>query len=76
LLQQAQEKPSNLPFRDLIALAEAAGFTMKRVKGGHHILTRPGTPEILVFQPRKGRAKPYQVRQLLTVIERHGIALE
>ena len=52
LLQQAREKPHNFPFRDLIALAETAGFRLKRVRGDHPILTHPDLPEILVFQLR------------------------
>jgi len=76
LLQQAREKPHNFLFRDLIALAATAGFSLKRVRGDHHVLTHPELPEILVLQPRRGRAKPYQVRQLITVIERHAITLE
>jgi predicted RNA binding protein YcfA (HicA-like mRNA interferase family) len=75
LLEAARQRPQNFRFAELVALAEAAGFVLKRVKGDHYILTRPRTPEILNFQPMNGQAKPYQIRQLLEVIERRRISV-
>jgi predicted RNA binding protein YcfA (HicA-like mRNA interferase family) len=54
-------------------LIGAAGFALKRVKGSHHIYTRPGVVEIINVQPKGNAAKPYQVRQVLDVIEKYGI---
>jgi predicted RNA binding protein YcfA (HicA-like mRNA interferase family) len=31
----------------------------ERVKGSHHIFTKPGVAEILNLQPRGSMAKPY-----------------
>jgi hypothetical protein len=40
-----------------------------------HILTHPGIPELLNLQEVKGEVKPYQVRQLLSLIERYDLHL-
>jgi hypothetical protein len=40
-----------------------------------HILTHPGIPELLNLQDVQGEAKPYQVRQLLYLIERYNLHL-
>jgi len=40
-----------------------------------HILTHPGIPELLNLQEVKGEVKPYQVRQLLRLIERYDLHL-
>ncbi len=56
-------------------LAEALAFRVERIDGSHHILTHPDTPELLNLQEVKGEVKPYQVRQLLHLIERHNLRL-
>ena len=67
--------PHNVRFRDVVRLAEALGFRVERIEGSHHILTHPDIPELLNFQEVKGEVKPYQVRQLLDLIERHNLTL-
>ena len=63
-------------FADAFALAEAFGFRLSRVQGSHHILTHPTIPELLNLQDVRGQANPYQVRQLLQLVERHNLSLE
>jgi hypothetical protein len=53
-----------IPFQDLRSLLLDLGFA-ERVRGSHHIYTRPGVEEIINLQPLDGGlAKPYQVRQV------------
>jgi hypothetical protein len=65
--------PKNIHFEDLCQAAEAFGFRLKGGKGSHRVYTREGVREILNFQNVGGRAKPYQVRQLLKVIENYNL---
>ena len=75
LYEKAKQSPNNFPFSDLRKLAEAAGFVHIGTSGDHHIYQHPGLGRdgVLNFQPQKGQAKPYQVRQLLDKIEEHGL---
>jgi hypothetical protein len=42
-----------------------------RIKGDHHIFTRPGVPILLNLQPEKsGKAKAYQINQVRQMLER------
>ena len=66
----------DVPFRDLLRLAQAFGFELDRIRGSHHILTHPRLPALLNLQPDGNRAKPYQVRQLVAVVREHGLELE
>lgn len=67
----------NIRFEDLLRLAAAFGFMLKRIKGSHHILVHRTAPDALNLQPGPGgKAKPYQVRQLVDLVERHGLNLE
>jgi predicted RNA binding protein YcfA (HicA-like mRNA interferase family) len=64
-------------FRGALRLAAAFGFVLKRVRGSHHILIHPAVPDALNLQPgADAKAKPYQLRQLVALVERYGLGLE
>ena len=63
----------SVPFGDLRALLQHLGFA-ERIRGDHHIFTRDGVAEILNLQPRAGKAKVYQVKQVRAVITSYGLA--
>ena len=65
---------ANVPFDGLCALLTRLGFE-DRIRGDHHIFTREGVEEILNLQPRDGKAKPYQVKQVRGVILKYGLRL-
>jgi hypothetical protein len=45
----------------------------ERIRGSHYIFTREGVEEILNLQPKVGKAKPYQVKQVRNVILRYKL---
>jgi hypothetical protein len=47
-----------------------------RIAGDHHIYVHPEVPELVTLQDVGGKAKPYQVKQLLQIIERYNLQLE
>lgn len=66
----------NVRFADLIALVEALGFTLVRRRGSHDVYSRPGVVELVNLQEVGGQAKPYQIRQVLQLIERYDLRLK
>jgi hypothetical protein len=66
----------NVDFDDLVRLAFAFGFLHKRTRGSHMILSHPDLPGLLNLQPDRGKAKPYQVRQLMALVERYNLRLK
>jgi hypothetical protein len=64
---------ANIRFGDLCALLLHLGFE-ERVRGDHHIFTRDGVAEILNLQPRGGKGKAYQVKQVRGVLTSYGLA--
>lgn len=64
---------ANVRFEDLCALLSHLGF-IERIRGDHHIFTRDGVAEILNLQPRGGKAKPYQVKQVRAVVTAYQLA--
>ncbi len=70
LLKKAQNSPSNLRFEELCQLAECYGFTFKgQIGTSHRKYQRPGYKSVMNFQDEHGKAKDYQVRQLLAAME-------
>ena len=75
LLRKALSSPANLRFEEICALAKALGFHLSRINGSHHIFTHPAVRELLNLQDVAGKAKPYQVRQLLDLVERYNLSI-
>jgi predicted RNA binding protein YcfA (HicA-like mRNA interferase family) len=64
---------ANFAFDDLCFLVGRLGFD-ERIKGSHHIFTKPGIEEIINLQPKSGgQAKPYQVKQVREIVLRYGL---
>jgi predicted RNA binding protein YcfA (HicA-like mRNA interferase family) len=76
LTRLSQGSLTNVRFVDLVHFAEGLGFRLARTSGSHHILNHTALPELLNLQDVKGQAKPYQIRQLLKLVERYNLRLE
>lgn len=54
---------SEQKFSDVKKLLEKKGYTLARIRGSHHVFTKPG--ELPVSIPvHKGKVKPYYVRKI------------
>jgi hypothetical protein len=72
ILQGASD--ANTAFADLRSLLLSLGFD-ERVRGDHHIFTRDGVDEILNLQPKAGKAKPYQVKQVRNILVKYRLGV-
>ncbi|HLG57059.1 MAG TPA: type II toxin-antitoxin system HicA family toxin [Vicinamibacterales bacterium] len=66
----------NVSFDDFGRLLEHLGFSNVRTGGSHRIYSHPAIPELVNLQNVRGQAKPYQVRQVLRLVERYNLKLE
>jgi hypothetical protein len=77
LYRNALNSPKNFRFDDLRALAEGVGFKKRKGSGtGHFVFKHPdikGLEALMDFQEVDEKAKPYQVRQLVKVIDEHKL---
>ena len=76
LIRLARGAVTNVGFDDLRKLAEGLGFELRRVGGSHHVFAHPDIPQLINLQSVSGQAKPYQVRQLMRLVERYDLRLE
>jgi hypothetical protein len=66
----------NVEFGDLVELVLALGFREVGGRGSHRVFARDGVTELVNLQQDKGQAKPYQVRQIVTLVRRYDLQLE
>ncbi len=57
-------------------MPQAFGFHLSRINGSHHIFVHPEIDELLNLQDVKGKAKPYQIKQFLQLIEQYNLQIE
>lgn len=76
LYEEFKRNPRNIRFDDLCRAAELFGFSFRGGKGSHRIYVRQGVRELLNFQSVHGKAKPYQVKQFLKIVEQHSLLEE
>lgn len=63
---------TNISFDGLCGLLKHLGFE-ERIRGSHHIFTKDGVFEILNLQPKSGKSKPYQVKQVRNIILKYKL---
>lgn len=76
IYQKLKKNPKNVRFEELCRAAELFGFEFRGGSGSHRVFVREGVREILNFQEVKGKAKPYQVRQFIKIIEKYNLVGE
>ncbi len=75
LLEKALRGSKNISFHEMTTIVEAFGFHLSRVNGSHHIFAHPQVHELVNLQEVDGKAKPYQVRQFLKLVELYDLKL-
>ncbi len=73
VLEKARSGSRNIAFRDLVSLVEAIGFVKRRTRGSHHLFKHPQVPELVNLQSDKGKAIPYQIDQVLRIIDTYRL---
>ena len=73
--QLLQSSSRSVAYRDFEKLVLAFGFKFDRINGSHAINTHPKLPRPFPIQPDAKDAKRYQVRDLLDLVEQHGLIL-
>lgn len=68
LAEKARDNPDALSFQDFETLLGQSGWVFKRQTGSHRFWKAP-SGEILPIQPKGGKAKGYQVKQALKIME-------
>ncbi|MBS9383969.1 MAG: type II toxin-antitoxin system HicA family toxin [Dolichospermum sp. BR01] len=63
---------TNISFEQLCQLLIRLGFD-ERIRGSHHIFTKEGIEEILNLQPKQGKAKAYQVKQVRQMLLKYQL---
>ena len=65
---------ASIDFDDLCKLLKALGFD-ERIRSSHHIFSKTGVVEIINVQPKRGKAKAYQVKQIRNIILKYRLGV-
>ena len=76
LLQKLLSASKNIRFSEAESCAKTFGFQLACITGDHPIYVHPDVSELVNLQNVRGKAAPYQVKQLLQIIERYNLHLE
>jgi hypothetical protein len=63
---------NNLNFEDLKKVARHFSTT-EDIEGSHHIYRFEGIIDRIIIQPKRGKAKPYQVKQVRNILKKYFI---
>jgi len=66
----------NVQFNDFESVVEAFGFFRARGEGSHGIYRRSNIAEFINLQNANGKAKPYQIKQFLALVEKYNLNME
>lgn len=64
---------ANIRFDELRALLVALGFS-ERTRGSHHVFSKEGIEDQINLQRDGSKAKPYQVKQVRSVLIKYHLA--
>lgn len=61
---------TNFDFNELRNLLMRLGFE-ERIRSSHHVFSKVDVEEIINIQPKNGKAKPYQVKQVRNLVVKY-----
>jgi len=76
VLLKLVNNPVNVKFQDFILIVDAFGFVLVRTNGSHNIFLNKEINEIINIQNYKGEAKPYQIKQFLSLVEKYNLKMD
>jgi hypothetical protein len=79
LVESARASPTNVRFRDLCGLLARIGYALDRKRGSHLIYRhswRRDLPLVNLQEGQAGKAKPYQVRQVVGLIDAYKLEVK
>ncbi|MCL2425295.1 MAG: type II toxin-antitoxin system HicA family toxin [Oscillospiraceae bacterium] len=76
LYSKIVQSQKNVRYLDLVLIVEAFGFCCSRQEGSHRIYKRDGIQEFINLQNDNGKAKPYQIKQFLALVDKHNLNME
>jgi hypothetical protein len=76
LLEKLKNSPNNTDFDYFVKVVKKFGFEKieRKKSGSHHFkFENACVDEILNIQPKKGKAKPYQIKQFLDIVDSNNL---
>lgn len=72
LIAKARASAANLRFAELVRIVESTGYVLDHHTGSHWVFHRAGSRSLSFQEAKDGKAKKYQVEQVLAILESKG----
>jgi predicted RNA binding protein YcfA (HicA-like mRNA interferase family) len=59
--------PGEKRFAEVRAMLESVGYELARIRGSHHVFTKPGA-DLVSIPVHHGKVKPFYVRQVEKIV--------
>ena len=76
ILKKVLRGSKNIRFEEFVYLIECFGFVLDRKSGSHNIYKHNEIEEMMNIQNFNGEAKPYQIKQFLSLLEKYDLNIE
>ncbi len=63
----------NISEEDMKFFLRKIGAVHKRTKGSHFMCSLDGVPELINIQPKNGKIKPYQVKEIRNIVKKYRL---
>ncbi|MGC9444035.1 MAG: type II toxin-antitoxin system HicA family toxin [Candidatus Methanospirareceae archaeon] len=73
LFEELKQNPKKVRFEKLCRTAEVFGFRLRGGKGIHRVYVHDDVLELVNFQNVGAKAKPYQMKQFIKLIEKYEL---
>jgi hypothetical protein len=73
LLERIKNNPHSTNFNDFVKCIEKFGFVFVSQVGSHKKYIREGIPEFVDIQNKKGKAKHYQIKQFVKLVNKYNL---
>lgn len=66
----------NVKFDELVSFLEWLRFDSKQKGTSHRTFKKPNIEELINIQEKKNEVKPYQIKQVVKIVEKYGLMNE
>ncbi len=75
LLLKILSGSKNISFSEVSNLLISLGFSLERIQGSHHIFYHHEIQQLVNIQNVNGQVKPYQLKQIIRIIEKFNLKI-
>lgn len=74
--KKIKNNQKNVNYGEVVSFLEWLGFDSKQRGTSHRTFKKLNLEELINIQEKKGEVKPYQIKQVIKIVEKYGLMEE